>query len=359
MTRALLFTLGLLACSPVAAPQGRLVAIPEAEPSAELVEAVRVALELQATPLRLHLGESAPEGAVLLDTNDYAWLWDRELAARMVDSDALVLSGGSFLQWYDALLADGRRMRFTSGLFDALRKGTDVIGYGGAAAFLSRGTSIPAAELVIREDSRPRNPRRRDPQRQVVGLGLGPPGYIDSLAFVDGSPARLMHALDVTKIDLGWWIAPNTALLYDYPPSSVRVVGPGHAIVLDLRRARRMRNGTFGARLSVLEDGEGWFRPRRRLLIPDGSRAAGTLLDDTPAPEEAFAATARWTAGFLPPAPAPFHGTLRADVDTRWTGAEDAPRPLRLWLDWRHPDPEQAELSDSEKSVAGEPETSR
>ncbi|MCA8981236.1 MAG: hypothetical protein KDC14_14495, partial [Planctomycetes bacterium] len=161
MTRTLLRCLAFLACASFAAAQGRLVAIPEAEPSPALVEAVRVALDLKSEPLRLHLGETAPEGAVLLDPREGAWRWDRALAERMVDAEALVLSGGSFLEWYDALLADGRRMRFTSGLFEALRHGTHVIGYGGAAAFLSRGTSIPRAELDGRADSRRRNPRER------------------------------------------------------------------------------------------------------------------------------------------------------------------------------------------------------
>jgi len=354
MTRALLLLLGFFTCTSGATAQGRLVAIPEAEPSAELVEAVRVALDSKSKPLHLHLGESAPEGAVLLDTNDYAWLWDRELAARMVRSEALVLSGGSFLQWYDALLTDRRRMVFTAGLYDALRKGTDVIGYGGAAAFLSRGTSIPRAELVAREDSRPRNPRQGGEQRPVVGLGLGPPGYIDALAFEDGSPSRLMNALAETHIDLGWWIAPNTALLYDYPTSSVRVVGPGHAILLDLSRARRKRSGTSGARLSVLEGGDGWLRPRRRLLIPSALRAPDTLADGTAAPAEALEAAARRTAGFLPESPAPFHGNLRADMDSRWTGPDASPRPLRLLLDWRHAIQKARPAEDSTKSSAGD-----
>jgi cyanophycinase-like exopeptidase len=336
MQRALIFLCSWLVCASFAAAQGRLVAIPEAEPSAELMQAVRVALDLKSEPLRLHLGDSAPEGAVLLDTNDYAWLSDRDLAARMAASEALVLSGGSFLDWYDALLADGRRMVFTAGIFDALRRGTDLIGYGGACAFLSRGTSIQDAELARRPDSRSRNPRRRSEQRAVFGLGLGPPGYIDAAAFDQGSPARLMRALDETHIDLGWWIAPDTALLYDYPSSSVFVVGPGHAVVLDLRRARRQRGGTCGARLSVLTAGDGWFPPRRRLLIPRGTRTPGTRIDGTKGTAAERSAADRWIADFLPETPREFSGSLKADADTLWTGPDDAPRPLRLRLDWRH-----------------------
>lgn len=359
MSRTLLRSLAFLACTALAAAQGRLVAIPEAEPSAELVEAVRIALELQSKPLHLHLGDAAPEGAVLLDLQDDAWLWDRALAARMVASEALVLSGGSFLDWYDALLADGRRMRFTSGLFEALRKGTHVIGYGGAAAFLSRGTSIPRSELDGREDSVRRNPRNRDPQSPVVGLGLGPPGYIDAAAFADGTPARLMHALDETHIDLGWWVAPNTALLYDYSASSVFVVGSGSATLLDLRRARRKREGTFGARLSVLAAGDGWHRARKRVFTADDVRPIGTNRDGNEATPEARARADQWTNGFLAAPPLDFSGELSADADSAWTAPDEAPRPLRLRLDWLHSVSSQSAESESRDEVAGESATSR
>ena len=318
------------------------------------MQAVHLALELKAEPLRLHLGESAPDGCILLDPRDDEWLRDRELAERMVASEALVLSGGSFLDWYDALLADGRRRRFTSGLFEALRKGTHVIGQGGAAAFLSRGTSIPRSELDGREDSRRRNPRRREQQSPVVGLGLGPPGYIDALAFAGGSPARLMHALDETHIDLGWWIAPNTALLYDYAASSVFVVGPGSACLLDLRRARRGRERTSGARLSVLVAGDGWHRARKRLVLGSGVRPVGALADGSVADSAAAQAALRWTSGLLSEPPAPFSGSLTADADSAWTGFDDAPRPLRLRLDWIHPVSGHAAESGSRESAAGD-----
>lgn len=359
MRRILRHALASVLAASIGAAQGRLVAIPESTPSPELVRQVHTALDLKAEPLRLHFGESAPEGAVLLDKHDLAWLWDRELADRMVASEALVLSGGTFLEWYDALLSDGRRVRFTGGLFDALRKGTDVIGCGGAAAFLSRGTSIPGDHLEAREDSRPRNPRRRSSQRPVVGLGLGPPGYIDALAFVDGSPARLMHALDETHIDLGWWIEPNTALLYDYPSSSVFVVGSGKATLLDLRRARRKREATYGARLSVLVAGEGWQRRKRLLLIPSGLRPCGSNLDATESNASALAAADLCVRDFLPAPPAAYSGRLVSDADTAWAGPNASPRPLRLLLDWHHPITEQRHPNDSSSPVAEDPDVPR
>ena len=342
----------------LATAQGSLVAIPEEAPSPALRDAVKIHLELQCEPLHLHLGREAPEGAVLLHLDRDDWLSDRELTARMSDAEAIVFSGGTFLEWYDKLLKDERRTQFTGGIFDALRTGTHVIGRGGAAAFFSRGTCIPRERLVAREDSRPRNPRVRSEHSPVVGLGLGPPGYLDCAAF-GGAPERLMFALDDTHVDLGWWLAPDTALVYDYASSKVRVLGPGHVVLFDLRRAKRDKRATVGARLSVLRSGEGWFRERRRLVLDAPSRPVGTRTDGSPATDAQRAAADAWTAQLFPASPRPYHAELATDADSAWVGPDDAPRPLALRLAWTRPERVEADDEDSSRFEAGERSGSR
>lgn len=329
--------LGVLCARATAgADEGRFVTIPEAEPDAELTRAVRAFLELEGEPLRLHLGDGAPEGAIALSLTDDAWLQDRALADRMAAAEALEFSGGTFLQWYDQLLKDRRRTRFTGAVFDAVRRGTHVIARGGASAFFSRGTSIPRADLVAREDSRPRNPRDRGPHSLVVGLGLGPPGYIDARAF-GGTMERLQRALDDSRVDTGWWIAPRTAIAYDFAASRVTVLGPGHAVMLDLDGARRMRKGTFGARLSVLTSGDAWTRETRRFTWRVAERPVGTNADGSAAGDDAAAAARAWFAADFAAPPAFYSAEVEADADTRWTGTDARPRPVRLGLSWRCP----------------------
>lgn len=323
------------------AGEGRFVSIPEPRPSAELSRAVREHLALESDPLRLHLGDDAPEGSIALSLDDDAWLFDRALAERMAAAEALEFSGGTFLEWYDQLLKDRRRTRFTGAIFDAMRRGTHVIARGGAAAFFSRGTSIPRAELIAREDSRPRNPRDVGEHSPVVGLGLGPPGSLDAAA-LGGSMERLCRALDDTHVDTGWWVAPDAALGYDFAASRVTIIGPGHAVLLDLDGARRMRHGTYGARLSVLQAGDAWSRETRRFAWRVAPRAVGTNADGTAADERAIAAARAWYADLFPAAregdeAVPYAAETRADASTRWTGADERPRPVALHLDWRHP----------------------
>ena len=365
MKHLLLCLLALFLVSPAAAAQGKLVTIPEDHPSPALRKAVRAALALESEPLHLHLGKLAPEGAVLLDIESEEWLWDGELERRMLAAEAIQLSGGTLLEWYDALLARRERVRFVAALYDALRAGTHLVGVGGAAAFLSRGTSIPREELIVRPDSRPRNPRASGEFSAVTGMGLGPPGYIDSAAFERGTRTRWLRALETTKIDVGWWFAPDSALLYDFQAGRVTVLGPGQVELLELRGVRRKRTGTFGARLSVLAAGDSWDRKQRRLQLPGGTRSPGRRADGEPASEFTVAAALARTEHLFPgrgPADQPqprAWAVLTSDQNTLWTGPDDAPRPVRVHLDWHHPLTIERIVPESRKEVAAPAEDSR
>jgi cyanophycinase-like exopeptidase len=192
---------------------------------------------------------------------------DPELCAALEQAEVLVLRGGSFLEWYETVYAEGGRTRLAQGLSHFLNAHRPVIAYGGACAFLSGGVSVPTAEL----DEVERNPRRRDEvYTERVALRIGPRALLDGEDWKDGSPIRLLKALHRTRVDLGLFLVGEVALRYDRGAKTLEVLGSGSVLALDLSRAKRSRGRVDRARVHHWTRGDVWDFGFRRALPGPG-----------------------------------------------------------------------------------------
>lgn len=191
---------------------------------------------------------------------------DREIAAAIEACDVLVLRGGTFMGWYESLRPAHRRTQVHDALLHVVRSRRTVLAYGGAAAFLSSGTTIARAEL----DEPARNPRRAKTQVARVAMGLGPPLILDGDGFSQGSPLRWLHSAWRLRLDLGAYLVGDVALVHLWQEQELRVWGPGSVVLADLGRARRFKRRFEGLRLTRLEDGDGWDFAHDALLAGEG-----------------------------------------------------------------------------------------
>jgi hypothetical protein len=185
---------------------------------------------------------------------------DRELGERVRDAGAIVLTGGSYLEWY-ALFRPSEK---ASGLHAALRaaheSGALVVASGAAAAFLAEWTVVDRAAL-----HRPlRNPR--DASEHVIARGLG---FVRGLADCSGAPhgsiARLLALSEHQLFDAALYLDGHVAWIEAARDGSAAVRGEGAAFVLDFRPARRDRRKLSGGRLSLLLDGDLWSARERTI----------------------------------------------------------------------------------------------
>ena len=187
---------------------------------------------------------------------------DAQLAAAVRAADVLVLRGGTFMGWYDSTFHERHRTELFHALLDRVRARKTVIAHGGAASFLGAGTTLPSSEL----DEVPRNPRRDRAQVPRAAMRLGPAALLDGDAWPEATPLRWLHSLWRTRMEVGLYLVGDVALDYRREAREVRVLGPGSVLLCDLSRARHHKRRLEGARLSVLERGEGWSFGYERLL---------------------------------------------------------------------------------------------
>lgn len=244
----------------------------------------------QARRFVLALGEAEehPDATRVLAPRDARAANDPTLERALVEAEVLVLRGGDFLGWYETVHSEEGRTRLAEALRVFLETKRPVLAYGGAAAFLSGGVSVPVAELKGEE----RNPRRREQVwSERVAVGVGPRTLFDADGWEGGSPLRLLRALHRTRVDAGLHFSGDVALRWERDRSRLRVLGPGSLLAFDLRRARRPRRGVEGARLAQLTRGDVWDLGYRRQLAGPGKqerkrggfRGPRPPLDDDPA----------------------------------------------------------------------------
>jgi hypothetical protein len=244
---------------------------------------------------------------------------DTRLAAEVRAADVLVLRGGTFMGWYDSTFHERHRTELFHALLDRVRARKTIIAHGGAASFLGAGTTLPRSEL----DEVPRNPRRNRAQVPRAAMRLGPAALLDSDAWPEATPLRWLHSLWRTRMELGLYLVGDVALDYHREAREVRVLGPGQVLLCDLRRARHHKRRLEGARLSVLERGEGWSFGYERLLT-----ARETARPEAAAPGPLFACG-------LEEAPLASGSALVAGLSGSTRSVrEDLPRArLELWID--------------------------
>ncbi len=203
------------------------------------------------------------------------------LAERARAARTLALSGSpSAVDWYECLAPSGES-RLLRALRSAHAAGATAVGRGRAGALLGTWLVVAPDELERVE----RNPRRVGRERMVAGLGLLEWGLVEA-----GEGATLRRAV-VACIEerLRWaaYVPPRSALACDPSTGRAEVHGPDPVVVLDLRGARRMRNGLRDVRVSLLADGDTWDHADRsaRLAgdsaeLPDGRAGTFAVVED-------------------------------------------------------------------------------
>jgi cyanophycinase-like exopeptidase len=199
---------------------------------------------------------------------------DAELCQRVRGAGTVVLTGGSYLEWYALFRPSEKASGLHAALLAAHKSGALVVGSGAAAAFLAEWTVVDRAALhrVLR------NPRDASEHLIVRGIGLVR-GLVDASAAPRGSVARLLKLAEHQRPDVALYLDGRVAWIERSRGLAATVRGSGSAFVLDFRPARRERARLFDARLALLLDGDRWSAHERSIA---GDLAPFAPADATP-----------------------------------------------------------------------------
>lgn len=181
-----------------------------------------------------------------------------QLRGSLGKADLLELRGGDFIDWYKRVYPPGRPTHLARGLQNYLHAKRPLLAFGGACQFLSGGLPVDSKRLEAELGEDHRNPRDQTEHRARLAFGVGPRAIFDSDAWPGSSPLRLLKALERTRVDLGFFTLGQVALHYDRTRKELRALGSGQVLVLDLRGARRQKDGIRGMQLHRLRSGDRW-----------------------------------------------------------------------------------------------------
>ena len=197
-------------------------------------------------------GLGAPTPVALIHPSDTYPGDDRDWTARVAPQCCVVLTGGTWLQWWAALKPNGKLTRLGRALVDAQATGTSVIGVGASGLYLSEWSLV--SRDALRRPSR--NPHDDSQDLILAGLGLARGTCVDLATDGRASPERMFELVSVTRIDRAVWLAGACAWIQDEGARSVTIAAQdGAAFVFDLSRARRSRATLVDVTLSHLQNG--------------------------------------------------------------------------------------------------------
>lgn len=209
---------------------------------------------------------------------------------RLRRAGAIVLTGGTYLDWYELFTPREKRSGMCAALFEAQREGALLVASGAAAAILADWAIVDRAAL----NRLRRNPRDVSEHTLVQGLSLVPGATIEA----SGAPlAELARWLALaTRGPSSWalYLEGQVAwIMRDEPQPRVQIEGPGAVLVLDLHTARRQHRSLRGGRISLCGDGDRW--DARTRAVPTATQAlepGATQRLVTPTPGELRGAAA-------------------------------------------------------------------
>jgi hypothetical protein len=205
-----------------------------------------------------------------------------------------------------------------------------VVASGAAGAFMAERAIVDRASLA-----RPvRNPRDTSTDVIVSGIGLVT-GTIDASGAPHASFERLLELASRDSGDMLVFVdGPAAWIARESERGVSEVRGPGAALLVDLREARRAHRTLRGARLSVLVDGDRWIEREHRVTRDRGGISSTRALAPVPQSIAGARLASSFDAGALRAEIACAFGverasslvianaartlTLRADSDTRF-----------------------------------------
>lgn len=201
---------------------------------------------------------SAPAVRIGLDPSAERAGDAREPAELARSAACVVLSGGTYMDWYRILTPGGSTTRLSEAIREAHSAGVAVVGAGAAAPFLARWSMVDRASL----GKRPRNPRREREDVAAQGLGLLADVLVDTSARPHGDPARMLRAAFDGSVDTALFLDGPAVWIAEPREHAARVRGKGTAFVFDLAAGRRLRGTWREERLSMLSEGGTWTARR-------------------------------------------------------------------------------------------------
>jgi cyanophycinase-like exopeptidase len=185
---------------------------------------------------------------------------DADVCQRVRGAATVVLTGGSYLEWYALFRPSEKTSGLHAALLAAHSSGALVVGSGAAAAFLAEWTVVDRAALhrVLR------NPRDASEKLIVRGIGLVR-GHVDSTAKHNGYVARLLKLAEHQRPDVALYLDGRVVWIERSRALDATVRGSGSAFVFDFRPARRERARLFDGRLALLQGGDRWNAHERSI----------------------------------------------------------------------------------------------
>ncbi|MBL8860041.1 MAG: hypothetical protein JNL28_16145 [Planctomycetes bacterium] len=216
---------------------------------------------------------------------------DRDLAARVSAQSCIVLSGGTWIEWWSVLKPNQKLTRLGRALVEAHATGTTVIGFDAAGTYLAEWSVLSRAAL-----KRPsRNPHDESRDILLGGLGLARGLCLDLATDGRDSPEPFLELVAATRIERAVWLGGTCAWIQDPAAHSATIAATdGAAFVFDLRATRRSRGALYGVGLTKITDGGQCALDAR-----------GPALADESNPERAVqnSATTTLKGWFAPPLP--------------------------------------------------------
>ncbi|HPZ10587.1 MAG TPA: cyanophycinase [Candidatus Eremiobacteraeota bacterium] len=168
--------------------------------------------------------------------------WNREIAERIKDYDAIWFVGGDQSRYTKVLIDEkGGHSYVLDAIWEIYKKGAVLGGSSAGAAIMSDpmicgGTSLGALNFGITcEDT---SDKKGDPRVFLTeGLGFFKFGMVDQHFNQRGRLGRLIVAVCETKNNIAFGIDENTALVVDNSSKTVQVIGEGGLTIVNLKKA--------------------------------------------------------------------------------------------------------------------------
>lgn len=160
------------------------------------------------------------------------------------DVKGIWFTGGDQIKIIKSFLrCDGSDTKLLEKIRDILGRGGVVGGSSAGAAIMSKvmiggGTSLGSSNMPIYKDyiEYRKNPELEDSGALLItkGLGFFKVGIVDQHFDKRNRMGRLLKTLSTSKVNMGYGISENTAIIYDIEKGIIRKIGCGDVTIIDI-----------------------------------------------------------------------------------------------------------------------------
>ncbi|MDP4549415.1 cyanophycinase [Alkalihalobacillus macyae] len=202
--------------------------------------------------------------------------YNKNLAKKMEEYDAIWFVGGNQLDYTSTLLIDGEDTPVLASIKESYKRGAVLGGSSAGAAIMSdpmigAGTSLGALnEGVTYKD----NYGNEDDNRVFLtkGLGFFENGMVDQHFVKRGRFGRLIVGAWDAGNEMAYGIDENTAMVIRNENKSIEVVGESGLVIVDLSKAKKTKDfpaAMKGVSISYIEKGDRYFWDTKKYMITE------------------------------------------------------------------------------------------